>query len=669
MIKITLKDGNIIELEKGSTVLDAAFAISSGLGRAAMAGKVNGERVDLRFPLEEDCSLEIRTFDDEDGQHAFRHTSSHILALAVKRLYPEVKLAIGPAIADGYYYDFDKEGSFSAEDLLKIEEEMKKIVKEDLKLERYTLPRDEAIALMKEINEPYKVELIEDLPEDEVLSFYKMGEFVDLCAGPHITSTKLVKAFKLTQVAGAYWRGSEKNKMLTRIYGTSFPKKAELDEYLLRVEEAKKRDHNKIGRELGIFTSSELIGQGLPLFKKNGTKILQVMKRFIEDLEESRGYEFTQTPLMSKSDLFKISGHWDHYKDGMFIMCQDPHGHGDLFGDDVEGEVMALRPMTCPFQFAIYNSDQHSYRDLPVRMGETSTLFRNESSGEMHGLTRVRQFTISEGHLIVRPDQLEEEFKGVLDLTNYVMEVLGIKDDITYRFSKWDPQDTHKYINNPEAWEATQNTMREILDHAGVNYVEADGEAAFYGPKLDLQMKNVHGKEDTIITVQIDFALPGRFNMTYVDKDGQKKHPIVIHRTSIGCYERTLAILIEKYAGAMPLWLAPVQVRLLPISEKYHDYVEEVLALMKKKGIRAEMDERNEKIGYKIREARNEKIPYFVVIGEQEQENGTLSVTSREKGDEGKVSMDDFIQRILQEDESKFNYHFAKKAEEQKGEN
>ena len=669
MINITLKDGNVIELEKGSTVKDAAFAISSGLGRAAMAGRVNGERVDLRFPLEEDCTLEIRTFDDEDGQHAFRHTSSHILALAVKRLYPEVKLAIGPAIADGYYYDFDKEGSFSAEDLLKIEEEMKKIVKEDLKLERYTLSREEAIALMKKIDEPYKVELIEDLPEDEVLSFYKMGEFVDLCAGPHITSTKLVKAFKLTQVAGAYWRGSEKNKMLTRIYGTSFPKKADLDEYLLRVEEAKKRDHNKIGRELGIFTSSELIGQGLPLFKKNGTKILQVMKRFIEDLEESRGYEFTQTPLMSKSDLFKISGHWDHYKDGMFIMCQDPHGHGDLFGDDVEGEVMALRPMTCPFQFAIYNSDQHSYRDLPVRMGETSTLFRNESSGEMHGLTRVRQFTISEGHLIVRPDQLEEEFKGVLDLTNYVMEVLGIKDDITYRFSKWDPKDTHKYINNPEAWEATQNTMREILDHAGVNYVEAEGEAAFYGPKLDLQMKNVHGKEDTIITVQIDFALPGRFNMTYVDKDGQKKHPIVIHRTSIGCYERTLAILIEKYAGAMPLWLAPVQVRLLPISEKYHDYVEEVLALMKKKGIRAEMDERNEKIGYKIREARNEKIPYFVVIGEQEQQDGTLSVTSREKGDEGKVSMEDFINRIVMEDENKFNYHFAKKADETKGEN
>lgn len=669
MIKITLKDGNIIELEKGSTVLDAAFAISSGLGRAAMAGRVNGERVDIRFPLEEDCTLEICTFDDADGRHAFRHTSSHILALAVKRLYPDVKLAIGPAIEDGYYYDFDKEGSFSAEDLQKIEEEMKKIVKEDLKLERYTLSREEALALMKDINEPYKVELIEDLPEDEVLSFYKMGEFVDLCAGPHITSTKHVKAFKLTQVAGAYWRGSEKNKMLTRIYGTSFPKKSELDEYLAKVEEAKSRDHNKLGRELGIFTSSELIGQGLPLFKKNGTKILQVMKRFIEDLEESRGYEYTQTPLMSKSDLFKVSGHWDHYKDGMFVMCQDPHGHGNLFGDDVEGEVMALRPMTCPFQFTIYNSEQHSYRDLPVRMGETSTLFRNESSGEMHGLTRVRQFTISEGHLIVRPDQLEEEFRGVLELTNYVMEVLGIKEDITYRFSKWDPNNTEKYLNNPEAWEATQKAMKDILDRAGIDYVEAEGEAAFYGPKLDFQMKNVHGKEDTIITAQIDFGLPGRFNMTYVDKDGQKKNPIVIHRTSIGCYERTLAILIEKYAGAMPLWLAPVQVRLLPISEKYHDYVEEVLALMKKKGIRAEMDERNEKIGYKIREARNEKIPYFVVIGEQEQETGTLSVTSREKGDEGKISTEEFINRILHEDATKYNYHKAKKENEKKGEN
>jgi len=657
MINLTLKDGNLFQVENGTTVSDAAFAIAPGLGRAALAGKIDGKTVDLRYELGEDCSFEVMTFLDEEGKHAFRHTSSHILALAVKRLFPGVKLAIGPAIEEGFYYDFDKEGSFSAEDLLKIEEEMRKIVKDDLKVERYTLPRDEALKLMDEMNEPYKVELINDLPLDAVLSFYKMGEFVDLCAGPHIASTKIVKAFKLTQVAGAYWRGSEKNKMLTRIYGTSFPKKVELDEYLAMVEDAKKRDHNKLGRELDLFTSSDMIGQGLPLFKPKGTKILQLMKRFIEDEEESRGYVYTTTPLMSKSDLFKVSGHWDHYKDGMFIMCQDPHGHGNLFAEDEDGEIMALRPMTCPFQFAIYNSDQHSYRDLPIRMGETSTLFRNESSGEMHGLSRVRQFTISEGHLIVRPDQLEEEFRGVLDLTDYIMKILGIKEDITYRFSKWDPKNTEKYIDDPEAWESTQNIMRGILDHVGLKYTEADGEAAFYGPKLDLQMKNVYGKEDTIITVQIDFALPERFNMTYVDSDGQKKRPYVIHRTSIGCYERTLAILIEKYAGAFPLWLAPVQVKLLPISEKYHDYVSKVMAQMKEKGIRVEMDDRNEKIGYKIRGARNERIPYFIVIGEQEQENGTLSVTSREKGDEGKLQMDDFMQRVQNENSSKYNYH------------
>lgn len=656
-MKIVLKDGSSLELEAGSSVKDAAFAISGGLGRSAMAGRVNGERVDLRHELKEGDTLEIKTFDDEDGKHAFRHTSSHVLALAVKRLFPDVKLAIGPAIENGYYYDFDKDGSFSQDDLQKIEKEMKNIIKQDLALEKFVLSREEALKLMDEMNEPYKTELIMDLPEDEVLSFYKMGEFIDLCAGPHLLSTKGIKAFKLTQVAGAYWRGSEKNKMLTRIYGTSFPKKSDLDEYLAELEEARKRDHNKLGRELDIFTSSELVGQGLPLFKHKGTKILQVLKRFIEDEEESRGYEYTQTPMMSKSDLFKISGHWDHYKDGMFIMCQDPHGHGNLFEEDVEGEVMALRPMTCPFQFAIYNSEQHSYRDLPVKMGETSVLFRNESSGEMHGLTRLRQFTISEGHIIVRPDQLKEEFKEVLDLTNYVMDTLGIRDDITYRFSKWDPTDTDKYINNPEAWNETQSIMREILDEVGLDYEEADGEAAFYGPKLDLQMKNVHGKEDTLITVQIDFALPERFKMNYVDKDGQKKLPYVIHRTSIGCYERTLAILIEKYAGAMPLWISPVQVKLLPLSEKYQEYAESVLAKMKKKGIRVELDDRNEKVGYKIREARNERVPYFVVLGEQEMETKTLSVTSRENGDEGKISMDDFIERIVEEDKTRYNYH------------
>ncbi len=667
-MKIILKDGSSIVLENGASVKDAAYSISGGLGRAAMAGRVNGKRVDLRYELKDGDTLEIKTFEDEDGQHAFHHTSSHVLALAVKRLFPEVKLAIGPAIEDGFYYDFDKEGSFSQEDLLKLEKEMKDIVKQDLPVEKFIRSREEALKLMEEMDEPYKIELISDLPEDEILSFYQLGEFVDLCAGPHLMSTKGIKAFKLTQVAGAYWRGSEKNKMLTRIYGTSFPKKTDLDEYLLKLEEALKRDHNKLGRELDIFTSSDLVGQGLPLFKHKGTKILQVLKRFIEDEEESRGYQFTQTPLMSKSDLFKISGHWDHYKDGMFIMCQDPHGHDNLFGEEVEGDVMALRPMTCPFQFAIYNSDQHSYRDLPVKMGETSVLFRNESSGEMHGLTRLRQFTISEGHIIVRPDQLEEEFKEVLNLTNYVMETLGIKDDITYRFSKWDPNNTDKYINNPKAWDETQTIMRGILDHVGIDYVEADGEAAFYGPKLDLQMKNVHGKEDTLITVQIDFALPERFKMNYVDKDGQKKLPYVIHRTSIGCYERTLAILIEKYAGAMPLWISPVQVKLLPLSEKYQEYSETILKLMKNKGIRVELDDRNEKIGYKIREARNERVPYFVVIGEQEMETQTLAVTSRENGDEGKISTDDFIERIIHEEKTRYNYHetLKKRALEEK---
>jgi threonyl-tRNA synthetase len=647
MIKLRLKDGNILEVKEGTTVYEAAEQISEGLARNAMAGVVDGVPVDLRYPLESDSDLEIKTFESEEGKHAFRHTSSHILALAVKRLFPGVKLAIGPAIEDGYYYDFDKEGSFSQEDLVKIEEEMKKIVKEDLKLERYTLSRDEALKRMNELDEPYKVELINDLPEDAVLSFYRMGEFTDLCAGPHLMSTKNVKAMKLTQVAGAYWRGSEKNKMLSRIYGTSFTKKADLDAHLAMIEEAKKRDHNKLGRELNLFTSAEEIGQGLPLFKPKGAKILQILKRFIEDLEESRGYVYTQTPFMAKSDLYKISGHWDHYKDGMFLM-------GD---EEKDGEILSLRPMTCPFQFTIYNSEQHSYRELPIRYAETSTLFRNESSGEMHGLIRVRQFTISEGHLVVRPDQIEEEFLGVLKLIDHVMDILGIKDDISYRFSKWDPNNKAKYIDNPAAWEDTQDKMRTILDHTGLPYKEAVGEAAFYGPKLDLQFKNVHGKEDTIITVQIDFALPERFQMYYVDKDGQKKMPYVIHRTSIGCYERTMALLIEKYAGAFPLWLSPVQVKLLPISEKHHEYMEQVAAEMKARGIRVEADYRGEKIGYKIREARNERHPYIVVIGEQEAANGTLSVRSREKGDEGSMDKETFIARVIREDKEKYNYH------------
>lgn len=639
MIKITLKDGSYKEYESKVSVIDVAHDISEGLARVACAGMVDGKIVDLRYEIDKDCELNILTFDSDEGKKAFRHTTSHILAQAVKRLFPEMKLAIGPSIEEGFYYDFDTEKGFSTEDLVKIEGEMKKIVKEELPIEKFELPREEAIKLMREKGEPYKVELIEDLPEGEVISFYKQGEFVDLCAGPHLMNTKFVKAFKLTQTAGAYWRGSEKNKMLSRIYGTAFTKKSDLDEYLERVEEAKKRDHNKLGRELGIFTTSDVIGQGLPLIMPKGARIIQTLQRFVEDEEERRGYVLTKTPFMAKSDLYKISGHWDHYKEGMFVL-------GD---EEKDTEVMALRPMTCPFQFTIYNAEQHSYRDLPIRYGETSTLFRNEASGEMHGLIRVRQFTISEGHLVCAPEQLEDEFKGVVDLINYFMKTLGIENDITYRFSKWDPNNKAKYIDNPAAWEDTQDKMKRILDHIGIPYKEAEDEAAFYGPKLDIQFKNVYGKEDTIITVQIDFALPQRFNMTYVDKDGEKKHPYIIHRTSIGCYERTLAMLIEKYAGAFPAWLAPVAVKILPISEKYHDYADKVAMELRNNGVRVEVDYRAEKIGYKIREARMERLPYMLVVGEKEAENNEVAVRSRKNGDEGSMSLEAFAKRIVEE--------------------
>ena len=576
MIKITLKDGSIKELEHEMSIIEIAKSISEGLARVATAGTVNGKTVDLRYIVKEDCELNILTFNDDEGRRAFRHTAAHILSQAVKRLFPEAKLAIGPAIDNGFYYDFDLDGGFTNEDLDKIEAEMKKIVKEDLAIECFKLPREEAIKFMKEQDEPYKVELIEDLPEGEIITFYKQGEFTDLCAGPHLMTTKPVKAFKLTKLAGAYWRGNEKNKMLARIYGTAFTKKADLDEYLEAVEEAKKRDHNKLGRELKLFTTSEPIGQGLPLLMPKGARIIQLLQRWGEDEEQKRGYLLTKTPLMAKSDLYKISGHWDHYKEGMFV----------LGNEEKDNEVFALRPMTCPFQFTVYKAESKSYRDLPLRYAETSTLFRNESSGEMHGLIRVRQFTISEGHLACRPDQLEDEFKGVVDLINYMLDTLGLREDISYRLSLWDENNKEKYIGEPEAWNAVQNKMREILNHLGIEYTEAVGEAAFYGPKLDLQIKNVHGKEDTIITAQIDFSLAERFGMTYVDKDGQEKYPYVIHRTSIGCYERTLALLIEKYAGAFPVWLAPVQVKLLPISEKYHDYADEVYAQLKKNNIR-----------------------------------------------------------------------------------
>jgi threonyl-tRNA synthetase len=639
MIKITLKDGSVKEFEASISVLDIAKSISEGLARNACCGIVNGEVVDLRYVVNQDSELAICTFDSQEGKDALRHSISHVLSYAVKRLYPNAKLAIGPAISDGFYYDFDVENSFTAEDLVKIEDEMKKIIKENPSIERFELPRVEAIKLMEEANEPYKVELINDLDENEVISFYKMGDFVDLCAGPHLMSLKSVKAIKLIRSAGAYWKGNEKNKMLSRVYGTAFLKKADLDAHLEALEEAKKRDHNKLGRELKIFTTDENVGQGLPLIMPKGAKMIQLLQRWVEDEEEKRGYVFTKTPSMSKNDLFKVSGHWDHYKDGMFVLGDEDH----------DPEVMALRPMTCPFQYTIYNAEQHSYRELPIRYAETSTLYRNESSGEMHGLIRVRQFTLSDGHIVCRPDQIEEEFKGCVELINHIMSTLGIDEDISFRFSKWDPKNTEKYINNPEAWEDTQVLMKGILDHLGINYVEAEGEAAFYGPKLDIQFKNVHGKEDTIITIQIDFALAERFGMTYIDKDGNKKRPYIIHRSSIGCYERTLAMLIEKYAGAFPAWLAPSQAIVLPISDKYNDYAESIVKDFKNAGIRISGDYRAEKIGYKIREARLERIPYILVVGEKEATNNEASVRSRKNGEEGAIPVSELKNRLILE--------------------
>jgi threonyl-tRNA synthetase len=639
MIKVTLKNGSIREFKKGITVLEAAKDISGALAREAVAGEVNGKLVDLGYQLNDDCELNILTFNDKEGKAVYWHTTSHIMAQAVKRLFPGTKLAIGPAVDNGFYYDFDVLTPFNAEDLNKIEEEMQNIIKEDLQIERFVLSRNDALKIEQENGEIYKTELISELPEDAEISFYRQGEFTDLCAGPHLPSTGRVKAVKLINLAGAYWRGNEKNKMLQRIYGVSFPKRSMLDEHIRQMEEAKKRDHNKIGRELELFMTSEPVGQGLPLLMPKGAKVIQILQRFVEDEEERRGYVITKTPYMAKSDLYKISGHWQHYKDGMFVL-------GD---EEKDEEVLALRPMTCPFQFMIYNSKLHSYRDLPVRMAETSTLFRNEASGEMHGLIRVRQFTISEGHLIVTPEQLEEEFLAVLDLINYIMDTLGIKEDISFRFSKWDPNNKEKYIDNPEAWEDTQTKMKNILDKIGLSYQEADGEAAFYGPKLDIQFKNVHGKEDTIITVQIDFNSPECFDMTYIDKNNEKKRPYVIHRTSIGCYERTLAMLIEKYAGAFPTWLAPVQVKVLPIVDKQFEYANQIAEKLYKLGVRVEVDERNEKIGYKIREAQLAKIPYMLVIGDREMQNGQVAVRSRKEGDLGVMDANEFIDKLTTE--------------------
>lgn len=636
---ITLKDGSKKEYTESKSVYEIALDLSEGLARAACAGEVNGEVVDLRTVVDQDCELNILTANDKAGLSALRHTASHVLAEAVKRLYPEAKLAIGPSIDTGFYYDFDHE-PFSREDLDEIEKEMKKIIKEGARLEKFTLPREDAIAFMEERKEPYKVELIRDLPEDAVISFYRQGEFVDLCAGPHLMNTRPVKAFKLISSSGAYWRGDEKNKMLARIYGTAYSKKDELKEHLHQLEEAKKRDHNKLGREMELFTTVDVIGQGLPLIMPKGVKIIQTLQRWIEDEEEKRGYVRTKTPLMAKKDLYVISDHWNHYKEGMFVL-------GD---EEKEGEeVFALRPMTCPFQYYVYKAKQHSYRELPLRYGETSTLFRNEDSGEMHGLTRVRQFTISEGHLIVRPDQLEEEFKGCVDLAKYCLTTLGLEEDVTYRLSLWDPNNQEKYLGTEKMWNQIQQNMRDILNHIGIQFTEEEGEAAFYGPKLDIQAKNVYGKEDTMITIQLDMFLAERFDMTFVDKDGLKKRPYIIHRTSMGCYERTLAWLIEKYAGMFPTWLCPEQVRVLPISEKYMDYAQKVLAKLQDNGISATVDNRSEKIGYKIRETRLDKVPYMLVVGAKEEEEGLVSVRSRYKGDEGQKVLDDFIDDICKE--------------------
>ncbi len=564
-----------------------------------------------------------------------RHTASHVLAQAVKRLFPNTKLAIGPAIDSGFYYDFDTEHTFTPEDLEALEKEMKKIVKENLKIERFELPRAEALELMKD--EPYKQELIRDLPEDAVISFYKQGEFTDLCAGPHVNYTSKVKAYKLLSATGAYWRGDEKNKMLQRIYGTAFPNKEALEEHLQKLEEAKKRDHNKLGRELELFTTSDLIGQGLPILLPKGARIIQTLQRFVEDEEQKRGWQLTKTPYMAKSDLYKLSGHWDHYKEGMFVL-------GD---EEKDKEVFALRPMTCPFQYQAFLNRGRSYRDLPMRLNETSTLFRNEASGEMHGLIRVRQFTISEGHLMCTPEQLEDEFRGCLELAIYMLKTLGLYEDISYRFSQWDPNDREKYIGTEEQWEEAQGSMERILKHLEIPYKIGIGEAAFYGPKLDIQIKNVHGKEDTLITLQVDQMLAEKFGMEYVDRDGMKKNPYIIHRTSIGCYERTLALLIEKYAGAFPVWLAPVQVKLLPIADRHLDYVYGVKKQLEENGIiRVEVDDRSEKVGYKIREAQLEKVPYMLVIGDKDIENQAVAVRSRKEGDIGSMSVDAFIQRI-----------------------
>jgi len=638
MISVKFSSGEVVSVESGTTVYDAAAAAGI-ISREVLCATVNGEVVGLTAPLAADADVALHTFEDEEGKKVFWHTASHVLAQAVKRLYPETKLTIGPAVANGFYYDFDSELAFDADMLSAIEAEMKKIVKENLKLERFTLPRDEAKKLMEEKDEPYKVLLIDRVPEGEEISFYKQGDFVDLCAGPHLFATGAIKAFKLLQCTGAYWEGNSDNKMLKRVYGTAFPKKEMLNAHLEALEEAKKRDHNKIGRELEYFTTVDYVGQGLPILLPKGARTIQLLQRFVEDEEQRRGCLLTKTPLMAKRDLYRVSGHWDHYLDGMFILG-DPH--------DEEKECFALRPMTCPFQYQVFLNRKRSYRDLPMRLTETSTLFRNEDSGEMHGLIRVRQFTISEGHYILRPEQLEEEFRGCLDLAMFMLDAVGLKEDCSFRFSQWDPKRTDKYEGTPEQWEEAQSVMKNILDNIGLDYKIGIDEAAFYGPKLDIQIKNVHGKEDTLITIQIDMLLAQKFGMEYTDSDGQQKIPYIIHRTSLGCYERTLALILEKYAGALPLWMAPTQIRILPITDAHMEYSQNLKAKLEALGMRVELDGRNETIGYKIRDARMQRVPYMLIIGDNEVANNSVSVRNR-KQETTDMSVADFINKAADE--------------------
>ena len=638
-MQLTLKNGNKMSFDGAMSALDVTKQISEGLARAAIVCKIDGQLASMDTIVDKDCNFEVFTFADDEGKRVYRHTCAHILAQAVKNIYPTVQLAIGPAIDNGFYYDFDFKTPITQADFEKIEAEMKSIIKANLPITRIVCTRSEAEETITKMKQTYKAELLADIPEGEDISFYQQGDFIDLCSGPHLTSTGKIKAFKLTSLTGAYWRGNEKNKMLTRIYGTCFDKKADLDEYIQKLEEAKSRDHNKVGRELGLFMTDENIGQGLPLIMPKGARIIQIMQRFVEDEEQKRGYLLTKTPIMTKNNLFITSGHWDHYKDKMFYI-------GD---EDVDDEILCLRPMTCPFQFTIYKNGLKSYRDLPIRYAETAIEFRKEASGEMHGLTRIRQFTLSDGHIICTPAQLESEFKGAVDLIKYLVGVLGLQDDVSYRFSRWDPKNPDKYVGTAEDWNRVETAMQTILSDLGIEHSEAWGEAAFYGPKLDVQGKNVHGKEDTLFTVQIDFALATRFDMIYIDENGEKARPIIIHRSSIGCYERTLAMLIEKYNGAFPMWLAPEQVRVLSLTDRTCDVAKSVRDKLFDMGLRAEVDVRSEKLGKKIREAQLEKVPYILVIGDKEAEQNVVAVRHRTDGDLGVMSVDDFAKLALME--------------------